>query len=77
MDGYIKSGIAGTDRIYLLPFNFIPNAISNEKFKNNTIRCMKSLIVSKHFQLVIDNGEHFISITQKGLVNRDFFKADN
>ncbi|MEJ7611879.1 MAG: hypothetical protein WKF88_11945 [Ferruginibacter sp.] len=67
MDKFIKSNAANTKNLYAMDFEYIPSGISNKKLQGHTIRCMKSLIVSKHFDLNVIDGKQYILISNKGL----------
>lgn len=67
LEKYSAYEVKTAGSVYAIPFDFIPNCMSSTKLKNQTIRCIKSMIINKELDLIIKDGQHFISITKKGL----------
>jgi hypothetical protein len=68
VEQYQNSKSTGPISTWALNFDYIPNCMSNVKLKSQVNRCLKSLCVTGHFEMITrDNGDIYISLTRKGL----------
>ena len=68
VEQYQNSKSTGPISTWALNFDYIPSCMSNQKLKSQVNRCLKSLCVTGHFDMITrENGYIYIVLTKKGL----------